>query len=103
LRVDPTLLAGEVIAMRLEYPPPTTATYVMSAMALVGAALGLYLQFTEPYSGPPLRFWGQIVLPLGVCALIVSRIVPRLRVVGALLGIPLVVVGIGLLVARHLP
>jgi hypothetical protein len=92
--------SGEVIAM-LEYPAPTRLWYVLSALSLVGTALILFGLFAEPWPGP-VRFWGQIASALGSCLWVVSRILPSpLRSVGALLAMPLVVVGICLLVATH--
>lgn len=87
----------------VEYPAPTTSTYVLSAIALAGTALALYSQFTEPYSGLLMRFWGQTVLAFGLGTLAVSRILPsHLQSVGVLFGIPSVVIGGGLLLASHL-
>jgi hypothetical protein len=89
-----------VIAM-FAYPAPTRLTYGLSALALVGTALILYGLFTDP-SSDPLRFWGQLASALGSCAFVVSATLPRpLRSVGAVLAIPLGVIGLCLFVASH--
>src|SRR4051812_17249060 len=94
--------AGEVMTMTSEYPEPTLLTYVLATIVLVGMAGGFYAQFSEPFSGLPVRFWSRIVLGVGVSSLALWRVVPaRLRPAAALIGVAATVVGLFMIIASH--